>query len=573
MDMICTAAKDAPPPHPFRRQNQWLLFLRVVVLTLLLGISVLLQTHGHDLLIPPLRYISFFIAGVYLFTIVSALLLTSERFRCHRLFAYFQICIDILLTSVLVLYTGGSQSIFTILYFFPIISASILLFRRGSLAAAAFCTFGYGAILVSEYLGYHPSLFQQEWRSPLSSYIVIMHFFAVTGLSFFLVAILGALLSERLQKTEAALSAASLSYDRLALLYKQIVDDITSGIITVDPAGKIISFNRAAEDITGYGASEIMGKPIGAKFPELTVSDSKENRRVTNLRRRNGRRIPVGYSWARLNMPEEQGHYRLYTFQDLSRIKMLEEQMRQAEKMAVVGEMAAGVAHEFRNPLAAISGAAQVLAQGLQGDSNDQGLMTIIIRECDRLEKSIADFLQFSKPATPEKKWFSLAGLINDTFKLLRQARNWNDNCRIRQEVPRHLDCWADPDQLQRVLFNLINNSCLAMAEQGGEVVITATEESSASGEEKIVLTVADSGPGIPAPMAEKIFEPFFTTRENGTGLGLAIVKQIITSHGGEVRIDRLPRTGAAVIVSLPLPNAAIQAERVDGADEELILK
>ncbi|MFC1513147.1 PAS domain-containing sensor histidine kinase, partial [Thermodesulfobacteriota bacterium] len=225
---ICPAG-GSPTSQALKRQLQWHLFLRVMVLTMLLGISVLLQTRGHELLIPPLRFITAFIAGVYLFTICSAFLLNSARFRCHALFTYVQIIVDVMLASCLILYTGGSQSLFTIIYFFPVISAALLLFRHGSLATAALCSFAYGTIIVTEYLGYHPSIFQQTWHTPLTSPTVAMHYFAVTGLSFFLVAILGALLSERLQKTEAALSTASLNYDRLALLYKQIVDDISSG--------------------------------------------------------------------------------------------------------------------------------------------------------------------------------------------------------------------------------------------------------------------------------------------------------------------------------------------------------
>jgi len=543
-----------PADQPLKLQLKWLFFLRVVVLTLLLGTSILLQAQGHELLIPPLGYITTFIAGVYLFTICSALLLNNRRFRCFHLFAYVQIFTDAILVSTLILYTGGSQSLFTILYFFPIICASILLLRQGGLATAAFCTLFYGTILVTEHLGYYPLLFQEVWQSPLTSPVVVMHFFAVTGMSFFLVAVLSALLAERLQKTEAALSAAALNYDRLALLYKQIVDDITSGIITVDPSGAIASFNRAAEEITGFDADEMLNRAIDQQFPEFAAAEKKSNRPVTNLVRRDGTSIPVGFSRARLNLPAEQGHYRLYTFQDLSRIKMLEEQMRQAEKMAVIGEMAAGVAHEFRNPLAAISGSAQVLTQELEIDSANRGLMNIIIRECDRLEKSISDFLLFSKPSVPEKKWLSLPGLVNDTFNLLRRAPNWNDGCRLSMEVPPQLDCWADPGQLQQVLFNLINNSCLAMGKAGGEVTVTAEELDAEEGGGQTVLKVADNGPGIPETLAAKIFEPFFTTREKGTGLGLAIVRQIIDSHGGSIKVEKDRAQGALFIVTLPLP-------------------
>ncbi|MDH3359547.1 MAG: ATP-binding protein [Desulfobulbaceae bacterium] len=544
---------ESPQQQYLQHQLKWLLFLRVIVLTLLLGVSVLLQTQGHELAIPPLRYITAFIAVVYIFTICSAFLLNSVRFKCHNIFTYIQILVDVLLSSCLVIYTGGSQSLFTIIYFFPIISAAILLRRRGSLANASLCSFAYGGIILAEYLGYQPSLFQQAWRTPLVFPTVAMHYFAVSGMSFFLVATLGTLLSERMKKTEAALSTASLNYDRLALLYKQIVDDISSGIITVGPNGIITSFNRAAEEITGFTANEIIGRAINQQFPEFNTSETNTVRPISTLTCRDGKSIPVGFSQSRLNMPDNTDRFRLFTFQDLSQIKMLEEQMRQAEKMAAVGKMAAGVAHEFRNPLAAISGAAQVLAQDIKGDPTNQGLMNIIVRECDRLEKSISDFLLFSKPAAPEPKWFSLNSLINETLQLIKQAPNWHDHCQIEIDVPTPLDYWADPGQLQQVLFNLINNSCLAMDTNGGKIKIAAQTREE-NNESHTVLTISDNGPGIPPDLTEKIFEPFFTTREKGTGLGLAIVKQIIESHDGEIQLETTIDNGTTFTIILPLP-------------------
>ncbi|MDH3394319.1 MAG: PAS domain S-box protein, partial [Desulfobulbaceae bacterium] len=348
LSTYCTPG-DSPQQNFLKRQLKWLLFLRVIVLTLLLGVSVLLQIGGHELLIPPLQYISAFIAGVYLFTICSALLINNARFQCHKIFTYVQIFVDVMLSSSLVFYTGGSQSLFTIIYFFPIISGTIFLRRRGSLANASLCSFTYGAIVFSEFWGYHPSLLQQVWHTPLTSPTIAMHYFAVTGISFFLVAILGTLLAERIHRTEAALSTASLNYDRLTVLYKQIVDDISSGIITVDPRGIITSFNRAAEIITGYTANEVVGLGIMHQFPEFDTSRIKTARPISTITCRDGKAIPVGFSQSRLNMPDDPEGFRLLTFQDLSHIKMLEEQMRQAEKMAAVGKMAAGVAHEFRN--------------------------------------------------------------------------------------------------------------------------------------------------------------------------------------------------------------------------------
>jgi len=398
---LCTILGPANPADlHLKRQLQWVLFLRVVVLSILLGITVLLQTSTHDLIMPEQQYIAYFIAGTYLFTIVSALLLNI--IPCYRRFALLQIIIDCLLAACLVLFTGGSRSIFVIVYYFPIISSAILLLRKGALFMAALSTFSFGAIVFDEFSGKINYLLQGK-PSPLTNIPVALHQFAIPGITFFLVALLSSVLSERLHRTEQKLSKTSKDLDRLAVLYKQIFDDISTGIITVDTIGSITSFNSSAGFITGYTANEIMGKNIETIFPELSSKKNEIMRPMTDLRKKDGTKIPVGYSWTRLHMPGDCENCRVYTMQDLSKIKKMEEQIHQAEKMAAIGEMAAGIAHEFRNPLAAISGASQVLGNEFEADSPSHSLMKIIIRECDRLEGTISDFLHFSKPATPEK--------------------------------------------------------------------------------------------------------------------------------------------------------------------------
>ncbi|MBU0484164.1 MAG: PAS domain S-box protein [Proteobacteria bacterium] len=550
-NLPCVAIHARTSDLLLKRQLHWLLFLRVLVLSMLLGISVLLQTDEHNIVIPPLNYITYFIAGLYLFTIVSALVL--KYIKCIINFAYFQLLADTFITTCLVFFTGGSQSIFTILYFFAIIAGSSMLLRSGGLLIASISTLSYGAVLAIEF--FHPVFFLSAFVDPIKEGTVVMHFFAFHGLVFFLVAILSILLSERLQKTEKALSQSTINYDRLAILYKQIFDDITTGIITVNTDGRITSFNHAAEEITGFQAHETTGRLIRELFPGLRQKKTAV-RPVTNLVRKDNESIPVGYSWGKLNLPEKEEQSWVYTMQDLSQIKKMEEQMKQSEKMATIGEMAAGIAHEFRNPLAAISGAAQVLSQYIGDDQANQALTNIVNRECTRLEKTIDDFLRFSKPALPKREWFSLTTLVNECLEMLGQAPNWQEKCcTITIDLPENQDCWADFDQIKQVILNLVNNACNALSnEGGGEIRISIREEKIADGKEKTVLEVSDHGPGIPEQIQDQIFAPFFTTRENGTGLGLAIVKQIISSHNGDLKLKTSPDQGTTFTIYLPLP-------------------
>lgn len=541
-----------------RRQLHWLLLTRVIVLTLLLGVGTLLGTGGKMFILPPLPYLLGFIATVYGITIMSALVL--RKIRQVVAFAYIQVMGDVVLVSLLVFFTGSSQSIFTVLYFFPVITAGTILFRTGSLLMACLCTLSYAIVLTIEYQGHFPAYFRSYRFTPITDYQAVLQHFAIPGLTFFLTAILSSMLSGRLKRTEAALSQTTRDYDRLAELNKQILDDVSTGIITVDEEGRINSFNRAAEEITGFPAREMMAAILEKALPGLGGGEKTAFRLTGDLTRKDGQKIPVGYSWTRLNLPDGSGNCRVYTMQDLSHIRRMEAQVQQAEKMATIGEMAAGVAHEFRNPLAAISGAAQILRKDLTASPAPatKTLMNIIVRECDRLDNTIEAFLQFSRPSSPERRWFSLHALAEECIQLLHHKSDWDQTCNVHIGIPLKLEAYGEPDQIKQVLINLISNACTAMEGMEGtegRIELAAEEKKSENGHESTVLTVFNSGPAIADGLLETIFEPFFTTRDSGTGLGLAIVRQIVERHGGTIKAENLSADkGVVFTVTLPLP-------------------
>jgi two-component system sensor histidine kinase PilS (NtrC family) len=536
----------------FKKQLQWMLFLRVVILTLLLGTNLLLQSAEKHIIIPPYPYVAAFIAGLYLYTICAALLL--KFIKRYSTYAYGQLLIDVLLISLLIYYSGGSQSIFTILYFFPIIAGSVILFRRGSLALAAASTLAYGTILFLEYFGTYPAFFTEFWYRPLRDIRSGMNLFSIHGLTFFITAILGSLVSERMRRTEKALITTTLKYDQLSVLYKKIFDDIPSGIITVLNQKNIISFNPAAEKITGFKSEEIIGRDITQIFPNLKLDFDRPPRSEVELTRKDEKNIPIGYSFAKLNIPGTEDKYDVITLQDLSEIKHMEKQILQAEKMAAIGEMAAGIAHELRNPLAAISGAAELLDASGNIMTHNQGLMNIITRECDRLQDSITEFLYFSKPVEPEKEWVSLLPLVNESIQILQHTQDWPEKCHPVLDIPEKMDCWADPQQIRKILLNILHNSCIALKNMEGKIRITAREIMDDKGAEKTVITIIDTGKGISDLVIDKIYEPFFTTRENGTGLGLSIVMQLVNAHEGGITIKSNEHTGTTTGIWLPLP-------------------
>ncbi len=549
--LIAKPVEDHKAAARFKKQLQWMLFLRVVFLTLLLGINVLLQSTEKNIITPPFYYILIFVGGVYLFTICSALIL--KFFRRYSTFAYAQILMDVILVSILLYYSGGSQSVFTILYLFPIITGGLILSRRGGLAAAAASTLGYGTILCLEYFGYHPDFLDDYWYRPLGDIRSVLNYFAIHGLTFFITAILSSLLSGRLLRTEKELISTTLKYDQLSVLYKKIFDDIPSGIIVLNQKN-MISFNPASENITGFRSDEVVGKNINLSFPNLKVDAGMNFRSEVEITTKDRKNIPIGYSSAKLNMPGTEDNFQIVTLQDLSQTKQLEKQMMQAKKMATIGEMAAGIAHELRNPLAAISGAAEVIDASGDIKSHNQGLMNIITRECNRLQNSINDFLSFSKPIEPEKEWVPLLPLVKEVIQLLRHTHDWPADCKSFIDIPEKMDCWADPQQIRQLLLNIFHNSCMALRNRDDEIQVIAREDADDSGAEKTVLTIIDNGRGIPDLIIDKIYDPFFTTRENGTGLGLSIAKQIVNTHNGGITISSKEHQGTTTEVWLPLP-------------------
>lgn len=535
-----------------KRQLPLVLLLRVIILSILLTIHFLLQSEKQYLILPPVQYITWFIALIYGLTILSALLL--KVISNYKRFAYIQIIGDAFLVTCLVFFSGGSQSIFTIIYFFPIIIGSMLLFRTGGLWLASICTIGYGIILAAQYTKYNPGLHFKLWEVTLINPGQTLHNFSIYGLTFFLIAILSILLAEQLRNTREQLSHTKTNYANLASLYKQIFEDIGTGIITVDNNEKITSFNPAAEKITGYTAQQIFSLRLNDIFPGLIPLKNKIMRSTTSLSRKDGTIIPVGYSWARLRGINNAANCRIYTMQDLSQIKKMEDQVRQAEKLAAIGQMAASIAHEFRNPIAAISGAAQLLEQDTKTQLTNQKLATIITRESERLTDTINDFLLFAKPTVPEKQWFLFDKLLRETIILLEQAKNIHKNCEIQTNIPANIECWADAGQIKQVLLNIISNSANMMQKQNGAINIEIKEHKGKSNHDKIIIIIKDNGPGISDAIINHIFEPFFTTREAGTGLGLAIVAQIIKSHDGEIVAQNRKQGGAVFTITLPLP-------------------
>jgi two-component system sensor histidine kinase PilS (NtrC family) len=551
-----------------RKQLQWLLFLRVVFYTLLLGISFFLGSTDPNTIVLPKTILILLFLAVYLISIGSAVLLSSLKSHL-RAFALSQNLLDTLFASLLVYCTGASQSIYSTVFFFPIISGGLISPRIGGLVAAAAASLQYGIILALEFNHHYPSYLTFYNFIPLHNLNLGLEHFAVKGLTFFLAALLSALFGNRLWKTEAVLSSTMQSYDRLTILYKQIFDNINTGIITLSEDDIITSANEATGHICGYPPAYLIGKKMAELFPNVRLQE-EASRLSDNFTKNDGTQIRLGYSVSRLPQPAppllDEGeaqilgeNNKLITLRNIGEIEKLERQLRQREKMAAIGMMSAGIAHDFRNPLTAISGSAQLLAAEFSTGESEENqsnyeLATIIVRESNRLIATIADFLKFARPEHANKTWFSLGTCFNEVLQVCRANPSWPATCRITMKFDANLDIWADERQFFTVFSHLINNAVVQCPPKREEIEITSEEQEDESGQGQIRIEISDNGPGVPANLREKIFEPFYTTRAEGTGLGLAIVRQTIQEHQGTLEIDSSASSGARFIILLPLP-------------------
>ena len=538
-----------------RRKLFWLIGLRVVTVTILLGSGVLVQLRTPGLWpVGPF----FFLVGLS-YALAAAFLLTLALVERRRWLIDLQLATDAIVISAVVLLTGGVSSYFSTLYALPIIGASILQFRRGALLVGSLSALLYAGVVVGQYQGAFEFL-ETRWAvtghvarppAPMAFYMVGLDIFA-----FLSVAILSGYLADRLRTAHASLARASSEIADLQAFNQHVIEGLTSGLATADRHGRVLTFNGAAEQITGYRVADALGRRVFdlLQLPPVFVASldaTVEGSRRADLRftTSDGRQIEIGLTAARLVMPGGQTGF-LFMFQDITETRRLRRKSAAQERLAAVGEMAAGIAHEVRNPLASMSGSIQILRQELPLSAEQAQLMDIVLRESERLNDTITSFLAYARPERASSQRFDLRRAVNDTALLLRHSPESEDRHRIRVDVP-EAPVWfeADEGQIRQVVWNLATNGIRAMPDGGDLVLAVRTEEGGA-----VTLSVRDEGVGIPPGELDSMLQPFHGTFAQGTGLGLAIVHRIVSDYRGEIQVTSAPEAGTTVCVRLPAP-------------------
>lgn len=517
-----------------RARLVWITAFRTVAATLLLLVNAFRLFSG-----PPTEeagspeVLSLWVSGaVYLVVLIQAAWL--RRSRPSMASAMTHVGGDVLLATALVFLTGGADSPFTFTYLLAVVGAAILLDQRGTLVVAAATSVAYVALVGMLHYGWLKSPSGSSLPPGRLPFLIISNVLAQ-----FLLAFLAGFLSRQLSQTGRKLRASEKDLRELAEVQRQILESMPSGLLTCDAEGTVGFVNRAGEAILQVSADELPVQ-VETLIPgvlSLSAPQLGRPRAELTVKTPAGLRT-LGLAMVPLSTPPGA---RLIVFQDLTQLRRAEEELRRADRLAELGALSAELAHEIKNPLAAMRGSAQLLAEG--GDSETRRLLGILRRESDRLGALVDDFLAFARPPAPVRRRCALDELVRQTVELLA-----SDPLSVGVQVevePAGLEADVDPDQIRQVLLNILRNA-LAAAGDGGKVRAFF----SSSGDVRRIH-VWDSAGSIASTDLPHIFEPFFSKTPGGTGLGLSTVHSIVRAHGGQVHVSSSPTQGTEFVVAL----------------------
>lgn len=550
-------------PEATERQIRWLLVLRVVTVT-----TLLISAFGVELALRPgqtLRPLFLLSAAAYGLVLVYA---AADRWLGARPASVFlQLVGDAGLVTGFVAITGGLDSPMSFLYLLPIVVAAMLQYRRGALSLAAVCWTFYAALVL---FGQDSGLLRPLPGSSRPADGRAYLFLVVHLVGFVAVALLASYLSERLRAQGRELVERRGAMARLQILNENIIESIHSGLITTDLEGRVQFINRGGTEIVGLTLGDLKDRPIGAVLG-LEPDFLRKARAILLARRRfrfereferpDGRRIFLGTAVSTLQDRAGAALGYIFIFQDLTEIRALEQEIRLKERMAALGEMAAGMAHELRNPLAAIAGSVHFLRASLHLEGEALELMDIILRESERLDRTIRDFLTFARPGPFAPADCDVVRLLEDSAKLLSRSREFRPAHRVETRFEAgEIRCEVDPNRMKQVFWNLATNALKAMPD-GGTLTLEARQLE--TGHVEIVF--ADDGVGMDERQRESYFQPFAGAFGGGTGLGAAIVYRLIEEHRGRISLETAPGRGTRIRIVLPrhqqgAPAAAAEA-------------
>ncbi|MBU1151144.1 MAG: PAS domain S-box protein [Proteobacteria bacterium] len=537
-----------------------LMLARVAIVTFLLGIAAFIDIKGME----PFSAISataLFRTIILTYILFILYLLLLKYVRNLSLNIYTQSLCDVLLITGMVYATGGIRSIYSAFYPLVIIYSVLFLGRRGGLVIASAAAILYGLFANLEFYGVIYPLHSIPVYDKLLDTGYFITRISTHVLSFYLIAFLTSFAVEKEKQTRTLLARKQSDFDQLNLLHRSIIESVDTGILTVNKDGKIKSLNRAAAEITGFSFSKVINQYFSDVFPDFPVLRGKQNaaeyRPVakthfeTPFHTGDGRSLLLSCSVSPLRDHENVEIGNIVIFQDLTEISEMRESLEKSRRLAFIGEVAAGLAHEIRNPLSSISGSIQMLMQDPSHKDTNEKLMQIILRGKDQLENFLKDFLLMARPAPGIREEIDVVSTIREVVESLRCIQDWHEPLEVVMRLPyTPLSINANKTEIRQVIWNLVLNAVQAMP-QGGVLTIEA-RPAKINETEGVEIRIIDTGCGIDRQDLTKIFEPFYTTRETGTGLGLAVVGRLVEGYEGKIHVQSKSAEGTICRIWFP---------------------
>lgn len=521
-----------------RRRQSYLLAGRLVVALLLLGGSVAVSSgeqYG--------QFTQDALMGVMAATFALSLgvAIALPRARRPALLAGIQLAWDLGLVTTITYLLGGAGSGFSFLYGVVILAAALVVGPRATQLVTGVSLVAFIAVSLSLANGWISPPPDQPAHAMDQGELALALLRNLVG--FVLVGLLAGSLSERLQRTGTQLERATESAAEYARFNDDILRSMTSGVLTTDLEGRVRVINPAGAAMLGGDPSAFIGRAAAELLP-LGHEDAIA-RGEGEAVRRDGTRFPIGFSGSPLRDASDAHLGQLVVFQDLTELNTLREKAERAERLAALGRLAAGLAHEIRNPLGSISGSVEMVREAPALDEEDRRLLTLVLGEVDRLNDLVTTMLDIGRPRELELATIDLASLAVEVARVAEA----DPGPRVQLVTPDEpVQVTADHAQIRQVLWNLVKNA-RQLSPEDREVRVEVGWDDAG----RPMVTVADEGPGIAEDERARLFDMFYTKRRHGVGLGLALVRQIVDAHHGEITVESEPGRGAVFTVHLPV--------------------
>jgi len=565
-----------------------IMVLRIVFLT---GFVILvIAFERNSLQETPIVPLSAVLCAAYFLALASALF---QRIGMNLLsVAWFQVMGDLCVIGGIIFTTGGVESPLSFLFLFVIVASSVMLPRAACYLTASGASIIYGLLVDLEYF----SVIQPIYFFPKTTIsfqgAYLFYTIAINIASFFSVAYLSSILNDRLRLIKDELQNKNIDFNKLQEFHRNVVQNMVNGLMTTNLEGRVTAVNIACESITGYSLNESIGKHCYQLLPmeELSRLFTYKGDNISmpyhmegECTRKDGEAVLISLKISHLLSPEaelkknleQQVEGYICVFEDRTEIHKMEEKMKQSEQLAAVGKFSAGLAHEIRNPLASLSGSIQVLKATLVTDEDQQRLMNIVLKETERVNDIVTDFLSYAQPRKSKSTVIDLTQLLQDIVILMKNSNEYDPSINIQLVAPPdHIIIQSEEDQIKQMIWNLCINGIQAMDKSGNLTMTLRKVEGYQHKKFKtdrrgVVIIVEDQGRGIPPEEQESIFDPFFTTREEGVGLGLPTVKQVVERFAGYIGVESEPGRGTCFDIFLPQERSLLSSRNPNSTADD----